>query len=103
MNVAVSEVAAFLTAGVPSIADPDTWTDSSPSRRDFKGTDTTGHALTYISYEVARRPDVWRALRTELSAMPNESLFDIDLLRALPYLNAFIRVRVITRDYLSVT
>ena len=57
-----------------------------------EGTDGTGHALTYMTYELAKRPDVWHALRAELSTMPSEEQFDIDILRSLPYFNAFIKV-----------
>jgi len=46
-------------------------------------------------YELAKRPDVWQALRAELSTVPTEAEFDIDLLRALPYFNAFTRVSTI--------
>jgi len=45
-----------------------------------------------MAYELAKRPEIWQALRAELSTVPLEAQFDIDLLRALPYLNAFIRV-----------
>ena len=62
------------------------------------GTDTTALALTYLAWEAARRPVIQDALRDELrGALPSRDpllLSDVDVLRELPYLNAFIKVRI---------
>ncbi|KAH7097733.1 cytochrome P450 [Auriculariales sp. MPI-PUGE-AT-0066] len=68
-DLVVGEAAVFLTAG----------------------TDTTGIAFTYIAYELARSRQLWTKLRRELETVPTELKYNVDILRRLPYLNAFIR------------
>ncbi|KAH7099054.1 cytochrome P450, partial [Auriculariales sp. MPI-PUGE-AT-0066] len=56
------------------------------------GTDTTAVALTYAFYHLAQLQDVYHHLRAELkSANMSGALGNVDVLRGLPYLNAFIK------------
>ena len=62
------------------------------------GTDTTSTTLSYILWELSRRPDVRARLQEELDdciRYPGNSPFidipDIETLRQLPYLDAVIR------------
>lgn len=57
------------------------------------GTDTTSVALTYIAWELARNKGFRKELRRELTNVPEHKRGDVDTLKALPYLNAFLRVR----------
>ena len=50
-----------------------------------------------MAYELAKRTNIWASLREELATVPIEMQYDIDVLRGLPYLNAFIRVRLSRR------
>ncbi|KAH7099063.1 cytochrome P450 [Auriculariales sp. MPI-PUGE-AT-0066] len=56
------------------------------------GTDTTAVSLTYALYQLARLPVIYETLRAELkSAGMDGDSYDIDVLRGLPYFNAFIK------------
>ena len=57
------------------------------------GSDTTSTSLSYFFWELSRRGDIMRKLRSEIDeAMPNTDIIpDIAVLQQLPYLNAFIK------------
>jgi len=60
----------------------------------LSGTNTAANALTYITYFIGSNATVAANLRAELALKVNdESKYDVDLLRSLPYMNAVIRVR----------
>lgn len=56
------------------------------------GTDTTSVAVTYIAWALACNHTFSYEIRRELANIPEQKRSDIDVLKALPYLNAFIRV-----------
>ncbi|KAF8887241.1 cytochrome P450 [Gymnopilus junonius] len=57
------------------------------------GTDTTSTTISYLFWELSRRPDIMKKLQAELDdAIPDsKSLPDIAVLQELPYLNAFMK------------
>ncbi|KIY47760.1 cytochrome P450 [Fistulina hepatica ATCC 64428] len=57
------------------------------------GVDTTANMLSYICWELSRRPDVAENLRSEIdTAMPDLNVVpDYSVLQVLPYLDAFIK------------
>ncbi|KAI9513228.1 cytochrome P450 [Russula earlei] len=57
------------------------------------GCDTTSTTLSYLFWELSRRPDIATKLRVELdTAMPDcQTLPEISILQDLPYLSAFIK------------
>lgn len=57
------------------------------------GTDTTSTTITFMLWELSRRPDIMKKLQTELDeAMPDcKALPDINIIQELPYLSAFIK------------
>ncbi|KAH7099062.1 cytochrome P450 [Auriculariales sp. MPI-PUGE-AT-0066] len=56
------------------------------------GTDTNAIALTFACYHLARQPRLYENLRDELrSANMLDNPYEIDVLRELPYLNAFVK------------
>ncbi|KZV94362.1 cytochrome P450 [Exidia glandulosa HHB12029] len=55
------------------------------------GTDTTSVAVTYIAWALACNHTFSYEIRRELANIPDQKRNDIDVLKALPYLNAFIR------------
>ncbi|EIW76509.1 cytochrome P450 [Coniophora puteana RWD-64-598 SS2] len=56
------------------------------------GSDTTSNTLSYMFWELSRRPDVMIKLQNELDAVMPDSraIPDISTLQKLPYLNAFL-------------
>lgn len=56
------------------------------------GTDSTSIALTYAAYELAREPRFSAELRRELCRLSDAERNDLELLKELPYLNAFVKV-----------
>jgi cytochrome P450 len=56
------------------------------------GTDTTSTTLTYLFWELSRRPDIMKKLQAELDEAMFDSkvLPDISILQELPYLSAFM-------------
>ena len=57
------------------------------------GTDTTSTSITYLFWELSRRPDIMKKLQAELDEAMSDSrvLPDISVLQQLPYLNAFMK------------
>ena len=57
------------------------------------GTDTTSTSITYLFWELSRRPDIMKKLQAELDeAIPDfKVLPDIIVLQDLPYFSAFIK------------
>ena len=57
------------------------------------GTDTTSTTITYLFWELSRRPDIMKKLQAELDEAMTDSrvLPDISVLQQLPYLNAFMK------------
>ena len=57
------------------------------------GTDTTSTSITYLFWELSRRPDIMKKLQAELDeAMTDPKVLpDISVLQQLPYLNAFMK------------
>ena len=57
------------------------------------GTDTTSTSITYLFWELSRRPDIMKKLQAELDEAMTDSrvLPDISVLQQLPYLNAFMK------------
>ncbi|PPQ73825.1 hypothetical protein CVT26_012140 [Gymnopilus dilepis] len=57
------------------------------------GTDTTSTSISYLFWELSRRPDIMKKLQAELDdAIPDSKLLpDITTLQELPYLNAFMK------------
>ncbi|TFY78766.1 hypothetical protein EWM64_g5247 [Hericium alpestre] len=57
------------------------------------GVDTTSTTLSYLCWELSRRPDISRNLQKELdSVMVDQRVIpDIAVLQKLPYLNAFVK------------
>ncbi|KZV99478.1 cytochrome P450 [Exidia glandulosa HHB12029] len=55
------------------------------------GTDPTSVALAYIAYNIARDETFAKELRAELAMLPDHVIYDIDVLKELPYLNAYIK------------
>ncbi|KIM38750.1 hypothetical protein M413DRAFT_75635 [Hebeloma cylindrosporum] len=57
------------------------------------GTDTTSTSITYLFWELSRRPDIMKKLQAELDeAIPDcKVLPDMNVLHALPYLTAFMK------------
>lgn len=57
------------------------------------GTDTTSTTITYLFWELSRRPDIMKKLQAELDeAMPDSKVLpDMAFLQELPYLNAFMK------------
>ncbi|KAH7097796.1 cytochrome P450 [Auriculariales sp. MPI-PUGE-AT-0066] len=53
------------------------------------GTDSSSVALTYLLYELALQPAIYDKVRAEIETLSN--VYDIGALRALPYLNAFLK------------
>jgi len=56
-----------------------------------RGVDTTATALTYISFEIAKHPELFLTLAQELSKYPTVDSLKCSELEQLPYLNAVIR------------
>lgn len=56
----------------------------------FAGRDSTASSLTNCFYFLARRPDIWQALRLEVS-QANIACADTASLRTLPYLQACLQ------------
>ena len=56
------------------------------------GTDTTSTTITYLFWEISRRPDIMKKLQAELDEVMTDPkvLPDITVLQQLPYLSAFI-------------
>jgi len=69
-----------------------------PQRRlefsSLPGMETTAISLTYVAYLLASRQDMWDIMRTEIGPADLQAEDFVDTLRKLPYLNAFIRVRL---------
>jgi cytochrome P450 len=61
------------------------------NRRSDQGVDTTAVALTYISYELAKHPELFDTLAKELSKYTDVASLKISELEQLPILNAVIR------------
>ncbi|PPQ92769.1 hypothetical protein CVT25_003878 [Psilocybe cyanescens] len=57
------------------------------------GTDTTSTSITYLFWELSRRPDIMKKLQMEIDeAIPDcKVLPDMAVLQDLPYLNAFMK------------
>lgn len=57
------------------------------------GTDTTSTSISYLFWELSRRPDIMKRLQAELDeAIPDcKVLPDLAMLQQLPYLNAFMK------------
>ncbi|KAI0068521.1 cytochrome P450 [Artomyces pyxidatus] len=57
------------------------------------GSDTTSTTLSYLCWELTRRPDIVKHLQNEIdAAMPDSrSIPDISVLQKLPYLNGFVK------------
>ena len=57
------------------------------------GTDTTSTSISYLFWELSRRPDIMKKLQAELDEAMSDSrvLPDISVLQQLPYLNAFMK------------
>jgi len=57
------------------------------------GTDTTSTTITYLLWELTRRPDIVKRLQSELdTVMPDGKVLpDISVLHELPFLNAFLK------------
>ncbi|KAF8967495.1 cytochrome P450 [Flammula alnicola] len=57
------------------------------------GTDTTSTTITFLFWELSRRPDIMKKLQAEIDeAMPDcKVLPDISVLQELPYLSAFMK------------
>lgn len=57
------------------------------------GTDTTSTSITYLFWELSRRPDIMKRLQAELDEAITDPkvLPDITVLQELPYLSAFIK------------
>ena len=57
------------------------------------GSDTTSTTITYLFWELSRRPDIMKKLQTELDEVMTDSRVvpDISVLQQLPYLNAFMK------------
>ncbi|CCM00466.1 uncharacterized protein FIBRA_02499 [Fibroporia radiculosa] len=57
------------------------------------GVDTSSTTLSYLFWEISRRPDIMQRLQAELDeAMPDRRVIpDFGILSKLPYLNAFMR------------
>ena len=57
------------------------------------GTDTTSTSITYLFWELSRRPDIMKKLQAELDEVMTDSkvLPDISVLQELPYLSAFMK------------
>ncbi|KAF8801579.1 cytochrome P450 [Phlegmacium glaucopus] len=57
------------------------------------GTDTTSTSITYLFWELSRRPDIMKKLQAELDeAMTDPKVLpDISVLQELPYLSAFMK------------
>ena len=57
------------------------------------GTDTTSTTITYLFWELSRRPDIMKKLQAELDEAMTDSrvLPDISVLQQLPYFNAFMK------------
>ena len=64
-------------------------------RKPQSGTETTATALVYVVYLLAARQEMWGTLRAETGAVDLQADDLLDTLRGLPYLNAFIRVRLL--------
>ena len=56
-------------------------------------TDTTSTMITYLFWELSRRPDMMKKLQAELDKAMSDSrvLSDIRVLHQLPYLNTFMK------------
>ncbi|KAJ3506033.1 hypothetical protein NLJ89_g7099 [Agrocybe chaxingu] len=57
------------------------------------GTDTTSTSISYLFWELSRRPDIMKKLQAELDdAMPDSKVLpDITVLQELPYFSAFLK------------
>ena len=57
------------------------------------GTDTTSTSITYLFWELSRRPDIMKKLQAELDeAIPDcKALPDMNVLQSLPYFSAFMK------------
>ncbi|KAL1659631.1 cytochrome P450 [Schizophyllum commune] len=57
------------------------------------GTDTTAISLSYLCWELGRRPDIAARLTAELDGAMDDptSVPDMSVLQSLPYLNAFVK------------
>ena len=57
------------------------------------GTDTTSITITFLFWELSRRPDIMKKLQAELDEVISDSkvLPDINILQQLPYLGAFLK------------
>ncbi|KZV94356.1 cytochrome P450 [Exidia glandulosa HHB12029] len=55
------------------------------------GTDSTSIALTYLAYELALTERFSEEIHKELAQLSDAQSYDVDALKALPYLNAFIK------------
>ena len=57
------------------------------------GTETLSITVSYLFWELTRRPDIYAQLREEIDTfMPDShSIPDHSILQTLPYLNAFIK------------
>ncbi|KAH7097809.1 cytochrome P450 [Auriculariales sp. MPI-PUGE-AT-0066] len=64
------------------------------------GTDGSSVVLTYLLYELARQPKIYNHARAEMETM--NDVYNIDALRALPYLNAFLKDCLRVRNPLGV-
>ncbi|KAF9035857.1 cytochrome P450 [Panaeolus papilionaceus] len=57
------------------------------------GTDTTSTTITYLFWELSRRPDIMKKLQAELDeAVPDAKILpDLSVLQELPFLSAFLK------------
>ena len=57
------------------------------------GVDTTSTTMSYLLWELSRRPDILAKLQAEVDeVMPDQKVIpDLSILVRLPYLNAFIK------------
>jgi len=56
--------------------------------------DNTATALVYLVYHLVLQEEAWKNIRAEVSTVNLQADDFVDTLRRLPYLNAFIRVRL---------
>lgn len=57
------------------------------------GTDTTSTSITYLFWELSRRPDIMKKLQAELDEAITDckALPDMNVLQGLPYFSAFMK------------
>ena len=58
------------------------------------GIETTAISFTYVTYILAAHEEMWKIMRAEVASADLQAEDLVDTLRKLPYLNAFLRVRL---------